>query len=187
MKSILPYSYAELIGSHYMMGYQHGLLLKEEIQVSLSTYQELFYTEKSYTWSQVKKKALSYLTFIQKAAPHLLEEMEGNSLIHANHLIGSKASTIHDEGPDLWPDSCYRYGRAQTILEGSSSMAIERIKEVLQDHIGYPHSICGHQGEGKTGIKELETICSLIIQLEERQILLTGGPPCCNDYQTIFL
>lgn len=68
-------------GSHYEMGYQHGLLLRAEIaqlaQLRLGSCQEPYWTGKTLPFEEVIALADACLPYHRDYAPHLLDEWQG--------------------------------------------------------------------------------------------------------------
>lgn len=69
----------QLSGSFQELGYQHGLLGKEEVLQSLNTYERLFFEFSQLSWKQARAVALQHLGSIEKYDGDLVEEMEGVS------------------------------------------------------------------------------------------------------------
>ena len=62
---------------------------------------------------------------------------------------------------------------------------VEHLKAVLCDHGNRPESICRHpedQPEDAPAAIILETVVSVIMDLTEGALYITGGPPCQNLY-----
>ncbi|SFE86649.1 C45 family autoproteolytic acyltransferase/hydolase [Alteribacillus iranensis] len=66
-----------LRGSASEIGRQHGEQGKDEIHVSLSTYERLFYDYQGIDWNTVKERAKIHIRAIESFDESLLEEMQG--------------------------------------------------------------------------------------------------------------
>ncbi len=66
-----------LEGTPREIGEQHGREGKEQIQVSLGTYEKLFYGYHQISWKEARNRALVHLKAIEKYDSELIEEMEG--------------------------------------------------------------------------------------------------------------
>jgi isopenicillin-N N-acyltransferase-like protein len=56
-------------------------------------------------------------------------------------------------------------------------------REILCDHANAPSSICRHLDEGiEPEGRRVHSVFSLVMNLEERTLELTDGPPCCGQY-----
>ena len=58
----------------------------------------------------------------------------------------------------------------------------ETLKGIFRDHFNHPASICHHVDEDLPEPKQLQTISSVVVDLTNRRMLATSGPPCENDY-----
>jgi len=55
------------------------------------------------------------------------------------------------------------------------------------DHFGKPHSICTHINPTVVEDKRVETVASVIMDLDERSLNITKGPPCLSEYEKYTL
>lgn len=102
-------------------------------------------------------------------------------LIHTNHV--EDTSTMDSEFEKLIPDTLCRAPRLRRLLtEGNDKISEGDIKEALQDHFGHPNSICRHPNEADPELDQLETGGSFIMDLNEKRLLGTNGPPCEHEY-----
>lgn len=138
--------------------------------------------------------ALEWLgaTAISSAATYVLGDAQGRLAIvelggqgnrikraevveHTNHYVIDSAS-VADAAPDRAPDSFERMRRLQARFHpaGTEAAALE----VMQDHGGFPLSICRH--DGGDGIT---TVLSILIRLGRTEMLIANGSPCTTAYQ----
>ena len=55
------------------------------------------------------------------------------------------------------------------------------------DHFGKPLSICTHIDPTVVEDKRVETVASVIMDLDERSLNITKGPPCLSEYEKYTL
>jgi len=111
---------------------------------------------------------------------------ERGILVHSNHFIGPRSTSVKDEFVKRFSHSVYRYSRAKSKLEmGNGHISVERIMEVLRDHFGKPYSICAHADPAIAEDFRGETLSSVIFDLEDRRIHVTKGPPCESEYHEL--
>ncbi|MBM7715704.1 C45 family peptidase [Siminovitchia sp. FSL H7-0308] len=67
----------DLEGTPREIGEKHGREGKEQIQISLGTYEKLFYGYHRIGWKEARERALVHLKAIEDYDPGFLEEMEG--------------------------------------------------------------------------------------------------------------
>jgi isopenicillin-N N-acyltransferase-like protein len=105
-------------------------------------------------------------------------------LVHTNHLLSPKLLTVRDLAVHVLPDSYPRLARARRLLEehyGHLGPAIAQ--EILRDHANEPDGICRHEDEvGDPEGKRLQSVFSLVMDLEHRELAVTDGPPCSSAY-----
>ena len=119
-----------------------------------------------------------------EATPNDYDYIYNNGTIaHTNHFLSGRLQ-IRDVGKALWPDSITRLLRMNRLLGRTSGEAdVESIKAMLRDHFGYPSSICRHPNEQAHELEQIETAASVIIDLSERKMYATEGPPCQQRYE----
>lgn len=104
---------------------------------------------------------------------------DGGVLTHANHFVhrdGIESTLEH-----RIPHTLTRQVRIRSLLRGfDGPITEEDVKGVLRDHVGYPNSLCRHTHEAAP---LSQTNASAIIDLDDRRILVTGGPPCETAFQ----
>lgn len=106
---------------------------------------------------------------------------EDHLLTHANHV--EDTSTMDSEFEKLIPDTLCRAPRLKRLLSHSrGEIDFETAKEAFQDHFGRPSSICRHPNEDDPELDRLQTNGSYVIDLTERRMIGTNGPPCENEY-----
>lgn len=114
---------------------------------------------------------------------------EGSSLVtHTNHCRHPDLVAIDESFPELI-QSHSRQKRIDDLLKSvnspkdDSESLLARLQSALCDHDGFPRSICRHvNDEQPTGF--WQTVFSVIIEPEKRQMHITRGTPCSNPYET---
>ncbi|MEV6527744.1 C45 family peptidase [Longispora sp. NPDC051575] len=110
-------------------------------------------------------------------------------LTHANHFVSG--IDVRDRFYDLGGgSSLFRDFRLRQVLETAAAERRVTDKDVmaaLQDHLGFPHAICRHVNHEDPQELWSLTASSVVMDLDERRMLVTSGPPCENPYQTIDL
>lgn len=116
---------------------------------------------------------------------------QGSHLVtHTNHCRHPDLMAINKSFPELI-QSHARQKRIDDLLGKaavSSPVAkapspLAEIQDVLRDHDGFPRSICRHTNdEQPTGF--WQTVFSVIIEPEKRQMHVTRGTPCSHPYET---
>jgi isopenicillin-N N-acyltransferase like protein len=105
-------------------------------------------------------------------------------LTHANHILS--ALPVHDTFADQGGSSYFRGARAARLLP-RGLLTEHDIATVLADHASYPHAICRHADPRDSDEDLTETLYSLIMDLDERRLLVAEGPPCDHKYAEVSL
>lgn len=107
---------------------------------------------------------------------------EDGILTHANHF--EDRSRVDSEFERIVPSSLCRAPRLKRLLSKQrGNISMESGREVLQDHFGRPGSICMHADEREPEAERSRTNTSIVMDLDQRRLLGTYGPPCENDYR----
>jgi isopenicillin-N N-acyltransferase-like protein len=102
-------------------------------------------------------------------------------LTHTNHF--ENRQKVESKFERVIPHSLVRKPRMERLFSRcSGDVDDETLKEIFRDHFNYPASICHHVDENLPEPKQLQTISSVIIDLTNRRMLATSGPPCENNY-----
>lgn len=107
---------------------------------------------------------------------------EDGWITHSNHFKGAGPGEIGM----MWrgvENSIYRDRRAGQLLPGGPrKIGVKDIITVLQDHFGYPRSICRHPDEKEAEKDRWRTNASVIMDLNSKTLWLAAGPPCQQKY-----
>lgn len=109
---------------------------------------------------------------------------EGGILTHSNHFLAfTNREDLIDSLKPVFPDTLFRAHRARQLLESDKDhIDIGSFQRVFRDHFSYPRSICRHADSRDEERKQLATLFSTIMDLEERALYITEGSPCQNEY-----
>jgi isopenicillin-N N-acyltransferase-like protein len=106
---------------------------------------------------------------------------EDGVLTHANHF---ETNDVNSKFETLLPDTLCRAPRVQRLLSNKiNDIDVDVLSDVLSDHFGKPASVCRHTDETVSEQEQYRTNGSFIIDLSERQLFATQGPPCSSDYR----
>lgn len=105
-------------------------------------------------------------------------------LTHSNHFLSKKLQAI-DSGKSLLPDTVIRSERARRLLDRNPVNTLENMKSILEDHFGFPDSICRHENQKINLYAQWTTLTSLIYDLNEGTMYYTSGEPCQNKYGSL--
>lgn len=107
-------------------------------------------------------------------------------ITHTNHCLHPEICEFNEQFPELI-ESHPRKARIDSLLNSyGTNISIDDIKTVLRDHEGHPRSICRHVNDHEeTGF--WQTVFSVIIEPEQKQMHVTRGTPCDSSYETYQL
>jgi len=111
---------------------------------------------------------------------------DGRTLCHTNHFLDEEAG--RRETPlavDL--SSRARLARARQILANSARIGVEDIARLLWDRSDGPLSICRVPDTSMPELECVETVASVLMELETRVLRLTLDPRAKRWSQTVFV
>jgi len=109
---------------------------------------------------------------------------ENGVLGHANHFTTKMG--VRDLLKLRYPDTLKRDSRANELLKLHTGKIDEKIVgEILRDHENFPTSICRHANSDQVEDEQWETIGSIIMNLREKKMWITHGPPCRSTYDQL--
>lgn len=115
---------------------------------------------------------------------YVLRDTAGHGIVtHANHARHPDLVSVNKGFPELI-QSHPRQARIDVLLErtAGSEWPLSQVQSALRDHDGHPQSICRHPNDDpRTGF--WQSVFSVIIAPESRQMLLTRGTPCDREYE----
>lgn len=102
-------------------------------------------------------------------------------LTHANHIEGDEGDSQLER---ILPDTICRAPRLRRLFADSrSNLSVADIQDALRDHVDHPTSICRHRNPAVPTQEQSTTRVSAILDLAERQMTATSGPPCQTTYR----
>lgn len=106
---------------------------------------------------------------------------EDGILTHANHFESGSGRGSFEQ---IATHSLCRSPRMRRLLEREAGdVDAATLKSVLRDHFDEPSSICSHVDPDLPDHEIGHTNASVIMDLENRRMLLTEGPPCETEYE----
>ena len=111
---------------------------------------------------------------------------DAGRLSHTNVFTGlTPEGGVEDRLAGLYPQFCDRDRRAGELIH-DGPLSVPAMQGMLSDHANRPESVCRHaedQPVEKPSDIPLQTIASVVMDLDERKMYLADGPPCCTAYQ----
>lgn len=106
-------------------------------------------------------------------------------LLHTNHFLTDRLP-VADLSVWAMPDSPFRLDRLRrAVADSRTDLGLEALAGFLSDHAGYPDSVCCHPDRRKPGTEQFATVASVLMDLDEQQMLVADGPPCSTPYEEV--
>ena len=124
-----------------------------------------------------------------EAAPPLSDYVHDDAgiLTHANHFESPRLH-VEDLGKAALPDSLFRARRLRRTLEARrGSLDVPAIFAALSDHFNYPNSLCRHPDERDAADGRWGTVCTAVMDLDDRVLHLSDAQPCGGHHRAIPL
>ncbi len=103
-------------------------------------------------------------------------------VVHSNHIKGAGPGYVGFMRPGV-ENSIYRDRRLEKILRKKAGrIDPSGVMEGMKDHFGFPYSVCRHPDEKKKWHDQWRTNTSVIMDLTNRVMWASAGPPCENEY-----
>ncbi len=121
---------------------------------------------------------------IETAPESVLTLKNQNGMVaHTNHFV--EPGDLHIEEPpnDNRPYSCQRLDRVYALLQKKHKVSLDDIRDVLSDHQGHPYAICRHIDEALSPAEHYQTVIAVLMDLHERTLWISDGPPCESPFQ----
>jgi isopenicillin-N N-acyltransferase-like protein len=120
-----------------------------------------------------------------EAAPTLVNTItpDRGMLVHANHFVDPVSLGVEEPVTEKRPHTYLRHDRLRVLLEARTPVSLGDLEVVLRDHDNYPDSICRHENREDGPEEWCITVTSALMDLDERSLRLTDGPPCEHLYQ----
>lgn len=119
-------------------------------------------------------------------AVNVLKASTEEVLLHTNHCLHPNLTRLNSEFPELI-QSRPRLERMSHLLQtGDSCLSMESLKAALQDHSGFPRSICRHANDDP-GHGYWKTVFSVVMSVEAGEMHVARGNPCEAPYEVYRL
>lgn len=115
-------------------------------------------------------------------AYNALHPSDDGVLTHSNHFVDGDISRL---GPtqEHGQTTLYRAERVRRALaREAGDVDAETVAGALRDHFGRPGSVCSHVDRDRPEVEHMRTNASFVLDLTERTMLATRGPPCESEY-----
>jgi len=124
-----------------------------------------------------------------EAAPHRARvvEPENGFLVHTNHFLDPQALGVREPPRAPWSSTCHRWDRLSDLLASRHPMVVGDIQNYLRDHEAYPHSVCCHEDPDLPPGQQYRTVASVVMDLHQRELFISDGPPCQSEYLHVAL
>ena len=116
---------------------------------------------------------------------YVLRADDQGRVTHTNHCRHPDLKGINAGYPELI-QSRPRQDRIDRLLASEPANSVSRLQEILRNHEEHPRSICRH-ANADPGVGHWQTVFSVIIDPEARQMHLTRGTPCDRHYEVYEL
>ena len=112
---------------------------------------------------------------------------ENGFLVHTNHFLDPASLHVVEPPSEKRPHSYHRLKCMRRLLARKRSLAVEDAMAYLRDHDGQPYSICRHIDDEEPPEEHYQTVTSVVMDLHDRAMWISDGPPCENEYQELRL
>lgn len=109
-------------------------------------------------------------------------------LVHTNHFRSLRLppAPMRDISKAMWPDTFLRCGVAEKKLRNLHKVSMDDLKKIFADHSDYPTSICHHEDLRDPEGKRLCTVISILMDLNQKELLICPSQPCEEPYETYY-
>ena len=109
------------------------------------------------------------------------------ALTHTNHFLEPEHLGVDEPRAERRPHSYTRLARIRELLETRRPLDVEDVQASLRDHDNFPDSICRHVHPEDPPEEACSTVVSALMDLNERTLWLSDGPPCESAYERFKL
>lgn len=103
-------------------------------------------------------------------------------LVHTNHFLDPAALGVQEPPNEREEYSIHRLERSRALLDTKRPLAAQDVMACLRDHEWHPNGICRHPEETQPPHERYQTVVSVIMDLHERAMWISEGPPCEAPY-----
>lgn len=110
-------------------------------------------------------------------------------IVHANHFMSPRLPMPprRDSLKRKVTDTFVRAGRTDKLLRArlaaGSALDASDLRDVLRDHVDFPHAICRHESDRVPEGLRMATVFSTVMNLSAGELWLCEGNPCEGDYR----
>jgi isopenicillin-N N-acyltransferase-like protein len=124
-----------------------------------------------------------------EAAPDKVGRVGCNEgcLTHANHFIDPAGLGVVEAPNERRIYSWHRQDRLRELLMAARPLNVAKIQEALKDTVDDPFGICRHRDVNAPPEMHYVTVTAVVMDLHERVMHLTDGPPDEAPFQTVGL
>ncbi len=107
-------------------------------------------------------------------------------VVHANHLV--RETRVLSQMERIAPNTLYRGPRMDRLLRAKlGRIDFDVLRTVMTDHFSAPAAICRHADMALPEAKRVITVAAIVLDLAERVLYATDGPPCEAEFQAFPL
>lgn len=119
-------------------------------------------------------------------AVEVLTDPRGETVTHTNHCKAPALTAINPQFSELIQSHARQCRIDKLLNQKSTTLTISDLQQALSDHTDFPTSICRHVNpDPELGF--WETVFSVIIAPEAREMHITRGTPCNHSYERYAL
>jgi len=108
---------------------------------------------------------------------------ERGAVAHTNHFLDPASLGVSEPRSERRPHSYTRLARLRELIDARAPVSVGDMESCLRDHDNFPDSVCRHENQDDPPEEWCVTVTSVIMDLEERALRLTDGPPCEHLYE----
>lgn len=116
---------------------------------------------------------------------HRIAPNEQGVLLHTNHFVSPDFDAV--DYAELVPStSKTRLARVtEEVVDMADPTELSAFQTVLSDHTNQPDSVCRHPDTSLPLPEQTMTVTSVLIDLTDRRVKLSEGPPCRRGYEEL--
>jgi isopenicillin-N N-acyltransferase-like protein len=124
-----------------------------------------------------------------EAAPDVVNSIPWHKhcQVHTNHFLDPQGTGVEEPPNDRRYMSCNRWARLQQLIDDSRPVSVADLQQHLQDHVNAPGSLCRHEDIQAPADEQFRTVTGVVMDLHEKELYITDGPPCQNEFRHIRL
>jgi isopenicillin-N N-acyltransferase-like protein len=108
---------------------------------------------------------------------------DDGALVHTNHFLEPEHLGVEEPASERRPHSYTRLARMRELLDARRPLSVEDVQACLRDHDNFPDSVCRHVHPDDPPEEACVTVVSAVMDLHERTLWLSDGPPCERAYE----